>query len=53
MNAEEIADVLWELVSKLPDEAQGVVEDIIDRLGNHIADDNFYAWNADLHRGVK
>ena len=32
MNAEEIADVIWELVVKLPDEAQAVFEEIIDRL---------------------
>ena len=53
MNAEEIADVIWELMSKLPNEAQGVVEEIIDRLWQQVGDANFYAWNADLHRGVK
>ena len=43
MNAEEIANVIWNLVSKLPDEAQGMVEEIIDRLWQHVGDANFYS----------
>ena len=42
MTAEEIADVIWELVCKLPDEAQGVFEDIIAQLELKQKDANFY-----------
>lgn len=42
MDAEEIADVIWELMVKLPDEAQAVFEDIIDQLWFKQKDANFY-----------
>lgn len=42
MTAEEIADAIWELVTKLPEEAQCVFEDSIDQLGLKQKDANFY-----------